>query len=200
MAALNNLCLVSTILLSVVFALSTYPTMALVPKIPIPKARVPLPAASSKLVAQICKGATNRRFCLKALSGPKAATAKNLNQLMKVAMDSAMVNAQATLNVIEGMIKQPGGPPQALKALQTCVDVYKYATLSFGNVINEIVEDPQTANYDVAVIGPEAVGCVTALMDAKIQAPRITVGNRFLQYYSSIGSEITNAAEIMMEM
>ncbi|XWS24935.1 hypothetical protein CRYUN_Cryun27aG0027400 [Craigia yunnanensis] len=196
MAPLNNLCLVLTIFLSVV-ALSPSPTIAVIPRVPKPKVKVPLPAASSKLVAQLCNGKSilNQRFCLKALSNPQAVAAKDLNQLTNVVMKLAARNAQATLNVINGMIKKPSSP-QSLKALQTCLDVYKYAIQSFGMIFNELREDPMTANYDATVIGPEADNCERALATAKIQARRISAGNRFLHYYSSMGGEVTASVEM----
>ncbi|XVF46941.1 hypothetical protein PTKIN_Ptkin03bG0068900 [Pterospermum kingtungense] len=197
MANLSNLCLVSTVLLSV-FALSPSPTMALIPKVAIPKAKVPLPAASSKLVAQVCNGVyiQNRRFCLKALSNPQAAAAKDLYQLTNVVMKLAAANAQTTLNVINGMVKKPSlGSTQSLKALQSCLNGYEYAIQSFGMIFNEVSEDPMTGNYDVTVISLEADTCERALAAAKIQTPRISAGNRFLKYYSSIGGEITASIE-----
>ncbi|KAK6246440.1 hypothetical protein QUC31_001206 [Theobroma cacao] len=194
MAPRNHLCLVLTIFLSV-FALSPMPTIAVISRSS--QVKVPLPAPSSKLVAQLCNGKSilNRRFCLKALSNPEAAAAKDLNQLANVLMKLAASNAQATLNVINYMVKQPGSP-QSLKALQTCVDVYKYAIQSFGMIFAEFSEDPMTANYDVSVVGPEADNCENAMAAAKIRAPRISAGNRFLHYYSSMGSEITASVEV----
>ncbi|XVE55124.1 hypothetical protein DITRI_Ditri03aG0135500 [Diplodiscus trichospermus] len=185
----THLCLVFTIFLSV-FALSPSPTIAVI-------SRAPFPAASSKLVAQLCNGESilNRRFCLKALSNPQAAAAKDANQLTKVVMKLAVSNAQATLDVINEMVKKPGST-QSLKALQTCLDVYKYAIQSFGMIFNELSEDPMTANYDVTVVGPEADNCERALTTARIHAPRISAGNRFLHYYSSMGGEITASVEM----
>ncbi|KAK5832328.1 hypothetical protein PVK06_016130 [Gossypium arboreum] len=51
-------------------------------------------------------------------------------------------NAKATFNVYNEEIKKP-----------------------------ELVEDPQTANYDVAVIGPKIANCEKELINAKVQAP-----------------------------
>ncbi|XVF29827.1 hypothetical protein REPUB_Repub16aG0004600 [Reevesia pubescens] len=197
MAPLNHLCLFLTIFLSV-FALSSSTTIAVIPRVTkIPKVKVPFPAASSKLVAQLCIGKSilNRRFCLKALSNPQAAAAKDLNQLTNVVMKLAASNAQDTLNVINEMVKNPSSSPQSLKALQTCVNVYKYAIQSFGMIFNELSEDPNTANYDVKVIGPEADNCERALANSKLQAPRISAGNRFLIYYSSMGGELTSSTD-----
>ena len=195
MAPLNRLCLVYTIFLSV-FALSPSPTIAVIPRVPIPKVKTPFPAASSKLVAQLCSGESilNRRFCLKALSNPQAAAAKDLNQLANVVFKLAASNSQVTLNIINEMVKKAGSP-SSLKALKSCQDVYKYAVQSFGMVFNELGEDPMTANYDATVIGPEADNCERALATANIQAPRISAGNRFLHYYSSMGGEITASVE-----
>ncbi|MBA0659545.1 hypothetical protein Goklo_011669 [Gossypium klotzschianum] len=79
-------------------------------------------------------------------------------------------NAKATLNVYNEIINKPGSP-QALKALNCCVEAYRYAILSFEMVSSELVEKPQTANYDVAVIGPEIANCEKKLINAKVQAP-----------------------------
>ncbi|KAK5832327.1 hypothetical protein PVK06_016129 [Gossypium arboreum] len=74
---------------------------------------------------------------------------------------------QSTFNVYNEIIKKPGSP-QALKALNCCVEPYKYAILSFEMVSSELVEDPQTANYDVAVIGPEIANYEKELINAKV--------------------------------
>ncbi|MFQ6639898.1 hypothetical protein Gotur_017015 [Gossypium turneri] len=50
-------------------------------------------------------------------------------------------------------------------------------------VSSELVEDPQTKNYDVAVIGPEIANCETELINTKVQAPRLLTGNQFMKYY-----------------
>ncbi|XP_022751544.1 uncharacterized protein LOC111300150 [Durio zibethinus] len=149
-------------------------------------------AASPALTAKVCSGKSilNRDFCLKALTTPQAAAAKSPKQLTNTVMTSAASNAQTTLNVITAMTKNPTSPG-GLKALKTCEDVYKYAVRSFGMIPAELSEDAMSANYDVSVIGPEADRCVKALAAAKVNAPQIADGNRNLQYYSAMGSEIT---------
>ncbi|TYG69923.1 hypothetical protein ES288_D05G270300v1 [Gossypium darwinii] len=166
MALLNQLCLVSVIFLSI-FSLSSLPTSAI-----IPKANVSLSAVE------------NRRFCLKALSTPKIIAVVDTTQLGTLIMKLGAANAKATLNVYNEIIKKPGSP-QALKALNCCVEAYKYAILSFEMVSLELVEDPQTENYDVAIIGPEIANL-----------PRLLTGNRFRKYYVSMGYEITSTLEL----
>ncbi|MBA0864706.1 hypothetical protein Goshw_005378, partial [Gossypium schwendimanii] len=63
-------------------------------------------------------------------------------QLGTVIMKLGAANAKATLNLYNEMIKKPGSP-QALKALNMCVEAYKYAILSFEMVSSELVEDPE---------------------------------------------------------
>ncbi|MFQ6659234.1 hypothetical protein Gotur_028210 [Gossypium turneri] len=92
-------------------------------------------------------------FCQKALSTPEVIAAMDTTQLGTLIMKLGAANAKATLNVYNEIIKKLGSP-QALKALNCCVEAYKYAVLSFEMVSSELVEDSQTANYDVAVIGP----------------------------------------------
>ncbi|KAB2030780.1 hypothetical protein ES319_D05G256600v1 [Gossypium barbadense] len=180
MAPLNQLCLVSVIFLSI-FSLSSLPTSAI-----IPKANVSLSVPSSQLVENLCNGKAveNRRFCLKALSTPKIIAVVDTTQLGTLIMKLGAANAKATLNVYNEIIKKPGSP-QALKALNCCVEAYKYAILSFEMVSLELVEDPQTANYEVAVIGPEIANL-----------PRLLTGNRFRKYYVSMGYEITSTLEL----
>ncbi|KAK8355089.1 hypothetical protein V6Z11_A05G262600 [Gossypium hirsutum] len=110
-------------------------------------------------------------------------------------MKLGAANAKETLNVYNEIIKKPGSP-QDLKALNCCVEAYKYAILSFEMVSSELVEDPQAANYDVAVIGPEIPNCEKELINAKVQAPRLLAGNRFMKYYVSMGYEITSTLEL----
>ncbi|KAG4147817.1 hypothetical protein ERO13_D05G246701v2 [Gossypium hirsutum] len=169
MAPPNQLCLVLVIFLSI-FSLSSLPTSAI-----IPKANVSLPLPSSQLVENLCNG--------------KAV--ENRTLIMKL----GAANSKATLNVYNEIIKKAGSP-QALKALNFCVEAYKYAILSFEMVSSELVEDPQTANYDVAVIGPEIANCEKELINAKVQAPRLLAGNRFMKYYVSMGYEITPTLEL----
>ncbi|TYG69930.1 hypothetical protein ES288_D05G271000v1 [Gossypium darwinii] len=167
MAPPNQLCLVLVIFLSI-FSLSSLPTSAIIPK---PNVSLPLP--SSQFVENLCNGKAveNRRLCLKALSSPKIIAAMDTTQLGTLIMKLGAANAKATLNVYNEIIKKAGSP-QALKALNCCVEAYKYAILSFEMVSSELVEDPQTVNYDVAVIGPEIANCEKELINAKVQAPR----------------------------
>ncbi|KAB2083264.1 hypothetical protein ES319_A05G253700v1 [Gossypium barbadense] len=176
MAPPNQLCLVLVIFLSV-FSLSSLSTSAI-----IPKANVSLSIPSSQLV------------CLKALSTPEVIAAMDTIQLGTLIMKLGAANAKATLNVYNEIIKKPGSP-QALKAFNCCVEAYKYAILSFEMVSSELVEDPQTVNYDVAVIGPEIANCEKELINVKVQAPRLLAGNRFMKYYVSMGYEITSTLE-----
>ncbi|MBA0730355.1 hypothetical protein Golax_020600, partial [Gossypium laxum] len=119
----------------------------------ISKANVSLPIHSSQLVENLCNGKAiqHHKFCLKALSTPEVITALDTTQLGTLIMKLGAANAKAKLNVYNEIIKKPGSP-QALKSLNCCVEAYKYAILSFEMVSSELVEDPQTANYDVAVI------------------------------------------------
>ncbi|TYJ36683.1 hypothetical protein E1A91_A05G324100v1 [Gossypium mustelinum] len=191
MASTNQLCLVLVIFLSV-FSLSSLLTSAI-----FPKANVSLSIPSSQLVENLCNGKAiqNRRFCLKALSTPEVIVAMDTTQLGTLIMKLGAANAKATLNVYNEIIKKPGSP-QALKALNCCVEVYKYAILSFEIVSSKLVEDPQTANYDVAVIGLEIANCEKELINAKVQAPRLLAGNRFMKYYVPMGYEITSSLEL----
>ncbi|TYI28759.1 hypothetical protein ES332_A05G267000v1 [Gossypium tomentosum] len=172
MASTNQLCLVLVIFLSV-FSLSSLSTSAI-----IPKANVSLTIPSSQLVENLCNGKAiqDRRFCLKALSTPEVIAAMDTTQLGTLIMKLGAANAKATLNVYNEIIKKLGSP-QALEALN-------------------LVEDLQTANYDVAVIGPEIANCEKELINAKVQAPRLLAGNRFMKYYVSIGYEITSSLEL----
>ncbi|MBA0692012.1 hypothetical protein Goari_009603 [Gossypium aridum] len=60
----------------------------------------------------------------------------------------------------------------------------------------ELIEDPQTANYDVTVIGLEITNCEKELVDAKVQAPQLLTENRLRQYYITMGGEITSSLEL----
>ncbi|KAB2030773.1 hypothetical protein ES319_D05G255900v1 [Gossypium barbadense] len=170
----NQLFLVLAIFLSI-FSLSYMTTSAIIPKV-----NVSPQMPSVQLVENLCNGKAikNRRFCQKALPTPKVITAMDTTQLGTLIMKLGAANAKATLNVYNEIIKKLGSP-QALKALNCCVEAYKYAILSFEMVSSELVEDSQTANYDVVV-----------------QAPRLLVGNRFIKYHVSMGYEITSTLEL----
>ncbi|TYH72653.1 hypothetical protein ES332_D05G269500v1 [Gossypium tomentosum] len=135
----------------------------------IPKANISFSVPSSQLVENLCNGKAvqNRRFCLEALSTPEVIAAMDTTQLGTLIMKLGAANAKATLNLYNEIIKKP-----------------------------ELVEDPETANYDVAVIGPEIANCEKELINAKVQAPRLLAGNRFVKYYVSMGYEITSTLEL----
>ncbi|TYH72654.1 hypothetical protein ES332_D05G269600v1 [Gossypium tomentosum] len=163
-----------------IFSLSSLPIIAI-----IPKANVSLSVPPSQLVENLCNGKAvqNRSFCLKALSTPKVIAAMDKTQLGTLIMKLGAANAKATLNVYNEIIKKPGSL-QALKALNCCVKAYKFAIFSFEMESTELVEEPQTINYDVAVIGPE------------VRAPQLLARNQLMKYYVSMGYEITSTLEL----
>ncbi|MBA0659547.1 hypothetical protein Goklo_011670 [Gossypium klotzschianum] len=85
--------------------------------------------------------------------------------------------------------------PAATQAWIQIMPAYKYAILSFEMVSSELVEDPQITNLGVVVIGPEIGICEKELINTKVQAPRLRVGNRFMKYYVLMGYEITSTLE-----
>ncbi|MBA0878825.1 hypothetical protein Goshw_009544 [Gossypium schwendimanii] len=56
----------------------------------------------------------------------------------------------------------------------------------------ELVEDLETANYDVTVIDPKITNCKKELLHANVQAPLLLAGNRFMHYYIAMGCQITS--------
>lgn len=193
MAPTNHFCLFSPIFLFL-FLLSFPSTSAILPQVNInlPNAKNPLPVSPSKLVERVCKGdSIDRNFCLRALTTPEAVDATDSTKLGTLIMKLGAANGKATLDVYNEMIKKPSSP-QALKALKSCVEAYKYAIQSFKMVSTELVDDPMTANYDVSVIAPEITNCEKALTDAKVQAPRLYDGNRFIKNYVAMGSRVTS--------
>ncbi|TYJ35868.1 hypothetical protein E1A91_A05G267900v1 [Gossypium mustelinum] len=196
MAPPNHFCLFSAIFLFL-FLLSFPPTSAILPKVNIhlPNAKNPLPVTPSKLVKRVCKGdSIGRNFCLQVLTTPEAVAVKDSTQLGTLIMKLGAANGKATLDAYNEMIKKPD-PPQTLKALNSCVEAYKYAIQSFKIVSTELVDDPMTANYDVSILAPEITNCDKALTDAKVEAPRLYDGNRFIKYYIAMGSQITSILE-----
>ncbi|TYJ36682.1 hypothetical protein E1A91_A05G324000v1 [Gossypium mustelinum] len=145
--------------LVLVIFLSVFSLSSLSTSAIIPKANVSLSIPSSQLVENLCNGKAiqNRRFCMKALSTPEVIVAMDTTQLGTFIMKLGVANAKATLNVYNEIIKKP-----------------------------ELVEDPQTVNYDVAVIGPEIANCEKELINVKVQAPRLLAGNRFMKYYECV--------------
>ncbi|MBA0734166.1 hypothetical protein Gogos_018109 [Gossypium gossypioides] len=63
-------------------------------------------------------------------------------------------------------------------------------------VSSELVEDPQTANYDVKDIDPEITNCEKELFDAKVQASRLLARNRLMHYYIAMGFQITSILQL----
>ncbi|KAG8500757.1 hypothetical protein CXB51_002778 [Gossypium anomalum] len=161
MALPNQVCLVSAIFI-VIYSLSSFSTCVVFPNanVPLLKVKIPLLIAQSKLVGNFCNDESigNRSFCLEALPTPKAIVAKDSTQLGILIMKLGPANAKATLNLYNEMIKKPS-LPQLLKALYCCVEAYKYASLSFEMVSSKLVEDSQTANYDMTIIDSEITNC-----------------------------------------
>ncbi|MBA0878826.1 hypothetical protein Goshw_011593 [Gossypium schwendimanii] len=129
----------------VFFSLSSLSTSAVLPNAdsPLSKVKIPFPVASSKLVGNFCnyESIGNHSFCIEALFSSEAVVAKDSIQLGILIMNLGAGNAKATLNIHNEMIKKPSSP-QLLKALNCCVEGYKYASLSFEMVSSELVEDP----------------------------------------------------------
>ncbi|MBA0880366.1 hypothetical protein Goshw_027189 [Gossypium schwendimanii] len=84
MAPPNQVCLVSNIFL-VIFSHSSLSKSSVLPNtnIPLPKVKISLLVATSKLVGNFCnyKSIGNSSFCLEALSTTKAVVAKDSTQL-----------------------------------------------------------------------------------------------------------------------
>ncbi|KAK8512533.1 hypothetical protein V6N13_082920 [Hibiscus sabdariffa] len=181
MALSNHFCLGSAVFLSI-FTLFSSPASAIPPMVKVPS-----------LVANFCNADSigSRGFCRKVLSTPEAATVKDSTQLGVLIMKLGAASGKSTLNVYEKMVEKPC-PPEALRALNSCVEAYKYAIRSFKSVSLELFEDPMTANYDVAVLAPIIEDCEKELTEAKIQTPRLHLGNLVMQYYIAMGREITS--------
>ncbi|MBA0721907.1 hypothetical protein Golax_009406 [Gossypium laxum] len=145
MAPPNQVCIVSAIFL-VIFSLSSLSISAVLlnANIPLSKVKIPLPVASSKLVGIFCnyESIGNLSFCLEALSTPEAVVAKDSNQLGILNMKLGAGNVKETFNIYNEMIKKP-----------------------------KLVEDPQTANYDVTVVDPKITNCAKELLHANVQEP-----------------------------
>ncbi|MBA0755082.1 hypothetical protein Gogos_022108 [Gossypium gossypioides] len=58
-------------------------------------------------------------------------------------------------------------------------------------VSSELVENLQIENYDVIIIDPEITNCEKELFDAKVQAPGLLAGNRFMHYCIAMGCQRT---------
>ncbi|GMI82997.1 hypothetical protein HRI_001969000 [Hibiscus trionum] len=152
----------------------------------------PLVSADKKLVVKVCNddAIKDHEECVKTLSDAKSMAAKNVNQLVGVAMKEGAAKAKETLNFIEEMMKKPNSPA-ALTALKTCAKVYRYCIDEFKMVGPELKEDAMSANYDVALISPEVENCVKALQAAKLFIPELVKGNHELYYYASLGYGMT---------
>ncbi|MBA0720999.1 hypothetical protein Golax_008583, partial [Gossypium laxum] len=151
-----------------IFSLSSLSTSVVRPdaNISVSKVKIPLPVSSSKLVG-------------------------NFGNYESIGNRSFCLEALSTPEAI----KKPSSP-QLLKSLNCCVEAYKYASLSFEMVSPELVEDPQTANYDVTVIDPKITNCEKELLHANVQAPRLLAGNRYMHYYIVMGCQITSILQL----
>ncbi|GMI90789.1 hypothetical protein HRI_002748200 [Hibiscus trionum] len=145
-----------------------------------------------RLVDVVCNDPTieDHEKCLTTFHIPQGIAANNVNQLVEVAMNEGVASGQKTLNLIQEMKKKPNNR-MVEAALQVCERTHKYSIDEFKLIGPELNEDSMSANYDVALINPEIQNCVNALKVARLNVPELVEGNRAVDYYATLGYEMT---------
>ncbi|GAV89591.1 PMEI domain-containing protein [Cephalotus follicularis] len=147
----------------------------------------------SKLVQNICKETSNPPNCLSALQpDPRTTSVSTFRDLAQIALQLAIANTTNSQTFIKNMLNSKGNNPHLRHAIQNCVSSYRYAIYSFRSALNELDDDPLTANYDAKVAGDGATNCEDGVASTGQTVAPISTRNQYLLLYSDIGYRITN--------
>ncbi|XP_045810264.1 uncharacterized protein LOC123904673 [Trifolium pratense] len=79
------------------------------------------------------------------------------------------------------------------EAMKQCASNYNVLVIQFKSSLQELVEDPMSANYDAKVAGNEPVRCESFLADEKkFDVSSISTLNNEMSFLSVIGYLATN--------
>ncbi|KAK7310192.1 hypothetical protein RJT34_07531 [Clitoria ternatea] len=150
----------------------------------------PSPSRKTKLYQIVCKdaGKDNGR-CLKLLEAyPKITSAKDYVKLCKYTLKMAVKKSIKGQNYLQKVMKK--NPSRAIK--QCATFDYDGLVLSFKSSLGELVESPDTANYDAKVAGDGPVNCQRALDADKIVNRSISKLNNEMEFLSLVAFLATN--------
>ncbi|XP_027364696.1 uncharacterized protein LOC113871788 [Abrus precatorius] len=136
----------------------------------------------SDLVGKICKETMqDNARCLELLNEePRTHEAKNYLELSKVILEFALKKGIEGQNFLKGL-------GTASRAISECANFhYNGVVGSFRSSLNEISDDPQTANYDAKVAGDGPDACARGLASEKIVNPDINALNSKISLLSNI--------------
>ncbi|KAJ0086761.1 uncharacterized protein LOC116146458 [Pistacia vera] len=155
--------------------------------------------APSSLVNKVCQKTTLCSYndCVAALAlDPKSSSATDAKALAKIALKLAVSNSTSSEKYIDEMAKNEGSSPGLKSALEYCVLQYQSVVLlSFRSALNEVDDDPLTANYDAKFASDGAYYCGEKLKSGGFQShdvDSIRTRNNYVTIYSDIGFAVTN--------
>ncbi|XP_027362481.1 uncharacterized protein LOC113870081 [Abrus precatorius] len=148
-------------------------------------------APGTELYQSVCKDAgENANRCLKFLGGyPKITGAKDYLSLCKSLLEVAIKRATEGQNYFVAAAKKK---PSSAALKQCSTFFYDGLVRSFESASGELVESPDTANYDCKVAGDGPVNCNSALMDEKINDPALSNLNDQMSFLSYVAFLATN--------
>ncbi|CAK8573367.1 unnamed protein product [Lathyrus sativus] len=143
----------------------------------------------SGLISTVCSASSNKAQCDDILgSNPHAAHANSFGQLAKAVLQMAYEKASAGQTFLKGLAAATNCP-----ALTQCANFdYDGAVMSFRSSLEELKEDPQTANYDAKVASDGPAQCDRGMVAGHVVNPQVTELNRQITFYSELAFLVTN--------
>jgi pectinesterase inhibitor-like protein len=142
-------------------------------------------AAGPKLYENVCKDASNKQRCLKLLeSNSEITSAKDYLTLCRAYLKMAIDKSTKAQNYVKNlMTKYPSST-----AINECASNYNVLVIQFKGSLQELVEDPMSANYDAKVAGDEPERCGRFLADEKkVDISSISALNNEMLFLSFVG-------------
>ncbi|XP_073225780.1 uncharacterized protein [Cicer arietinum] len=143
------------------------------------------PNSGSKLYENVCNKAKDNERCLKLLeSNTQITLAKDYLTICKLFLEMALEKSKNAQNILKTFMIQN---PSSLAIKQCATDDYNGLITSFKSSLDELVDDPLSANYDAKVAGDGPQACDRALANEKIVNPSISTINDEMTFLSVVG-------------
>ncbi|KAI5400121.1 uncharacterized protein LOC127091135 [Lathyrus oleraceus] len=143
----------------------------------------------SGLIPVVCSASSDNAQCNSILgSNPQAAQAKSFPQLAKAVLEMAYDKAAAGQSFLKALAAETKSP-----ALIQCANFdYDGVVMSFKSSLDELKEDPQTANYDAKVASDGTAQCDRGMAAGHVVNPEVTTLNSQITFYSELAFLVTN--------
>ncbi|KAL5138552.1 hypothetical protein HKD37_10G028702 [Glycine soja] len=140
------------------------------------------------MIGQICKQLTRQDDKIKCpiilRANPKILRAKNYLEFSSAVLELGMHKGIEGQKFLKGLVKAKSSP-----AIAECANFcYDAVVNGFKGAMNELKDDPMTANYDAGVVSDGPATCERALADEHIVDPAISALNNRIMLLSAIAS------------